>query len=91
MKVYVMSAERRSGVSKKTNKPYDSVVIQGIYTAVNKYVVKELWIDPAMLEGAIPAYGDVLDVSVGFGGFIDSVKFVEAEKVALNVRKVGNQ
>lgn len=86
MKVFVMSAERKNGVSKKTNNPYDSVIVEGVYTAQgNKLVVKQLWIDPNMLGGVLPQYGDVLDVSVGFGGFIDSVKFIENEKCALSV------
>ena len=89
MKVFVMSAERKNGVSKKTNNPYDSVIVEGVYaTPGNKLVVKQLWIDPTMLEGVIPQYGDVLDISVGFSGFIDSVKFITTEKCALSVHPV---
>ena len=86
MKVFVMSAERRNGVSKKTNKPYDSVIVEGVYVgAGGKLVVKQLWVDPGMLGGALPQYGDILDVSVGFGGYIDDVSFVADEKCALSV------
>lgn len=91
MKVYVMSAERRSGVGKKSGNPYDSVVAQVVYTIGTKFAVKELWMNPEMLNGAIPGYGDVLDVNVDFGGFVQSVNFVENEKFALNVRPVNNQ
>ena len=87
-----MSAERKNGVSKKTNNPYDSVIVEGVYTgAGNKLVVKQLWLDPNMLQGVLPQYGDVLDVSVGFSGFIDSVKFVNSEKCALNVHPANKQ
>ena len=86
MKVFVMSAERKNGVSKKTNNPYDSVIVEAVYTgAGHKLVVKQLWIDPNMLDGVLPQYGDVLDVSVGFSGYIDSVKFIKGEKCALSV------
>ena len=92
MKVFVMSAERKSGVSKRTNNPYDSVIVEAVYTGTgNKLVVKQLWIDPTMLGGAIPQYGDVLDVCVGFSGFIDSVKFIASEKCALSVHPVKQQ
>lgn len=92
MKVFVMSAERRTGVSKKTNNPYDSVIVEGVYTgAGNKLLVKQLWIDPNMLDGVLPQYGDVLDVSIGFSGFIDTVKFIDTEKVSLSVRPVTKQ
>ena len=92
MKVFVMSAERRTGVSKKTNNPYDSVIVEGVYTgAGNKLLVKQLWIDPNMLDGVLPQYGDVLDVSIGFSGFIDTVKFIDTEKVSLSVRPVNKQ
>ena len=91
MKVYVMSAERRSGVGKKTGNPYDSVVCQCVYTIGNKFAVKELWISPDQLEGAIPQYGDILDVSVDFGGFVQAVKFIENVKFALNERSINKQ
>ncbi len=84
MKVYVMSAERRSGIGKKTGKPYDSVVCQCVYTIGSKFAVRELWISPDQLEGAVPQYGDILDVSVDFSGFVQAVKFIENAKFALN-------
>ena len=36
MKVYVMSSERKTGVGKKTNNPYDSVVVQVVYKVGEK-------------------------------------------------------
>ena len=88
MEVYVMSAERRSGVGKKSGNPYDSVVAQVVYPMSNKFLVREIWINPQMLGGAIPAYGDVLDVSIDFNGYVQAVAFVENKKFALNVRPV---
>ena len=86
MKVYVMSSARRSGIGKKSGSPYDSVVIQGVYTINGQFAVKELWISPEVLGGALPTYGDVLDIQVDFGGYVQSVTFAENEKFALNVR-----
>ena len=87
MIVYVMSAERRNGVSKKTNTAYDSVVADCVYVVGGKLLVKQLWINPELLpEGEFPQYGDVLDVQVDFGGFIQSVKFLDT-KFALNEHK----
>ena len=88
MKVYVMSAERRSGISKRTSQPYDSVVVQGVYVIGTKFVVKELWINPEHLAGAMPKYGDILDIQVDFGGFVQAVSFVETETFALHVCNV---
>lgn len=88
MKVYVMSAERRSGVGKKSGAPYDSVVAQVVYNIGDKFSVRELWINPEMLSGVIPAYGDILDVHVDFGGYVQSVSFINNEKFALNVHSV---
>lgn len=88
MKVYVMSAERRSGVGKKSGVPYDSVVAQVVYNIGNKFAVRELWINPEMLGGAIPVYGDILDVTVDFGGYVQAVSFVNNEKFALNIHNV---
>ena len=84
MKVYILSAERRSGVGKKSGAPYDSVVCQSFYTIGTKFAVKELWISPEQLQGVIPQYGDILDVSVDFGGYVQAVKFIENTKFALN-------
>ena len=86
-----MSADRRTGVAKKTNNPYDSVVVQGVYAIGKKFAVRELWISPDLLNGVFPAYGDVLEVAVDFSGFVQEVNFVENEKFALNVRPVNKQ
>ena len=91
MKVYVMSAERRSGVGKKSGTPYDSIVAQVVYNIGTKFSVKELWISPDMIQGALPAYGDVLDVQVDFAGYVQAVSFIESEKCSLNVRPVNKQ
>ncbi len=85
MKVYVMSSERKTGVGKKTNNPYDSVVVQVVYKVGEKYFVKELWINPQMLHGYIPEYGDVLEIQVDFNGFVQAVIYVENEKFELTV------
>ena len=86
MKVYVMNAERRQGVGKKTNNPYDAVVCDVVYVIGNKFAVKQLWIAPELLEGVVLQYGDVLDISVDFGGFVQAVKFLDNVKFALNER-----
>ena len=88
MEVYVMSADRRNGIGKKSGIPYDSIVVQGVYSMGNKFSVRELWINPDMTGGAVPQYGDILDVHVDFGGYVQSVSFVEKKKFALNVRPV---
>lgn len=91
MKVYVMSADRRTGIGKKSGSPYDSVVVQSAYTIGNKFAVKELWINPDLLGGVLPQYGDVLEIQVDFGGYVQSVSFVETEKFALSVRPANKQ
>ena len=87
MKVYVMRADRRSGVGKKSQKPYDNIVAQIVYQIGQKFAVKELWLDPEMIGGAIPVFGDILDVQVDLAGYVQAVSFVENEKFALNVHK----
>ena len=86
MKVFVMSADRRSGISKKTNQPYDSVVVQGVYVIGTKFAVKELWINPEHLNGVLPEYGNILDVQVDFAGFVQPVVILDNETFALSVR-----
>ena len=87
MKVYVMSADRKSGVGKKSQKPYDNIVAQIVYQIGQKFAVKELWLDPEMIGGSIPVYGDILDVQVDLAGYVQAVSFVENERFALNVHK----
>ena len=91
MKVYVINAESRQGVSKKTNTPYNAVVCDVVYVIGNKFAVKQLWIAPELFEGVVPQYGDVLEISVDFGGFVQAVKFVDNVKFALNERQNARQ
>ena len=86
-----MNAERRQGVGKKTNNPYDAVVCDVVYIIGTKFAVKQLWIAPELLEGVVPQYGDVLEISVDFGGFVQAVKFVDNVKFALNERQNARQ
>lgn len=88
MKVYVMSAERRSGISKKTNQPYDFVVVQGVYAIGTKFAVRELCINPEYINGDLPQYGDILELQVDFAGYIQSVSLVVNETFALHVCNV---
>ena len=91
MKVYVMSADRRQGISKKTNMEYNSIVCDVVYKIGMKYAVKQLWIDPNLLQGVVPQYGDVLEISVDFGGYVQAVNFLDNIKFALNERTINKQ
>lgn len=90
MKACVMSANKVSGVSKKTNKAYEAVVTHVVFINGNEKEVEAVWIDPSMLpDGEFPAYGQVIDLTYDRRGYLTSVKFIRDEKCSLEISNVG--
>ena len=81
-----MSAKVTEGVSKKTNKPYKAIVTHVVFPGESDKDVKEceaVWIDPALLEGEVPKYGDVMDLQYNRQGFLSSAKLLPDKKCEL--------
>jgi hypothetical protein len=89
MKVFVMSAEYVKGVSKKTNNPYEAVVTDFIYEENGVKKVKSEWVNPNLLNGVVPQYGDVWEFQYGIRGYLTSAKPILTEKCKLVIYSVG--
>ena len=71
-----MSAVLRKGTSKKTNKDYEAIVTHVVFLGEKPTDSREceaIWIDPFLLGGEIPEYGDVLELQYNRQGFLSSV------------------
>ena len=82
----VMSSKLAKGISKKTNKPYESFVTHVVFPGEAASDVKEceiVWIDPALVGGYLPVYGDVLDLQYNRQGFLTKVTVVTDLKCEL--------
>ena len=91
MTAYVVGAERRKGTSKKTNKEYDAVVTHVIFPGENESDKKEVevvWIDPNLLVGNIPEYGDVLDLQYNRQGFLVGVTVITNQMFTLVIKDI---
>ncbi len=92
MKACVMYAEKISGVSKKTNKPYEGVVTHVVFLNGDKREVEAVWVDPSLLSGGeLPTYGQVIDMIYDRRGFLKEIKFINTEKCSLIVSSVGDK
>ncbi len=89
MKVCVMGSIYRDGVSSKTNKPYKAYITHVVYEEGNDKRVREVFINPELIGGVAPQYGDVMDLDFGFGGFLNSAKYLLNEKCKLESFSVG--
>ena len=89
MKVMIMSAEYVKGVSKKTNNPYEAVVTDFVYEENGVKKVRNEWVNPNLLNGVLPQYGDVWEFNYGIRGYLTSVKPVLAEKCKLEIYQSG--
>ena len=84
----VMSAKIAEGVSKRTNKPYKAIVTHVVFFGEKETDVKEceaVWIDPVLLDGYIPEYGDVLDLQYNRQGFLSDAMILKDKKCDLTV------
>ena len=77
----VMSAKFAKGVSKKTNKPYESIVTHVVF--FDDKECEAVWIDPALLNGVVPEYGDVIDLHYNRQGFLARAEIVKNKKCEL--------
>lgn len=90
MKACVMNANKVTGVSKKTNKPYEAIVTHVVFIDGDKREVEAVWVDPSLFPGGeFPSYGQVLDFTYDRRGFLKSVEFLKNEKCSLNISSVG--
>ncbi len=84
----VMSAKVAEGVSKRTNKPYKAIVTHVVFSGDKQDDVKEcepVWIDPSLLEGEFPKYGDVLELQYNRQGFLSSARVLTDMKCELTI------
>ena len=90
MKACVMSANKVSGTSKKTNKPYEAVVTHVVFIDGENKEVEAVWIDPSLLPGGeFPHYGQVLNLTYDRRGYLTRVEFLYNEKCSLKVEPAG--
>ena len=90
MLAVVMSSRLAEGTSKKTNKPYKAMVTHVVFDGEVKEC-EAVWIDPALLEGRVPEYGDVLDLQYNRQGFLQSVKFKDEQEGIFAIRNRQNK
>lgn len=76
MKACVMSSRIAKGTSKKTGKEFNSVIVHVVFCGDEKEC-EAVWIDPEMLNGYVPQYGDVIDITYNRNGYIASVNPVK--------------
>ena len=82
----VMSARIAKGTSKKTNKDYEAIVTHVVFFGEKESDQKEceaVWIDPSLLNGILPEYGDVLDLQYNRQGFLSSARILTDKKCDL--------
>ena len=89
MKVCVMGSIYKEGVSSKNNKPYKAFITHVVYQEGNDMRTKEIFINPELIGGVAPQNGDVMDLDFGFGGYLNSAKYVLTEKCKLEIYPVG--
>ena len=89
MKICVLSSEYREGVSKKTGKAYKGFFTHAFYEENGVKKVKELFISPELVGGVAPQDGDVMNIDIGFGGFIASARYIQDEKFKINIVSTG--
>lgn len=82
MKIKVMgvSKELKSGVSKKTGKPFSGYFVSYAYKRddINGAQAESLFLSQDMVNDSkyIPQPGDLCELYYGRGGFIESIKFI---------------
>ena len=72
MKACVMSSRVAKGISKKTGKEFNSVIVHVVFMGDEKEC-EAVWVDPQILKGYMPQYGDVLDIVYNRQGYISDV------------------
>ena len=84
MKACVMSSRVAKGTSKKTGKEFNAVVVNVVFLGDEKEC-DAVWIDPELLHGYLPQYGDVIEINYNRQGYITSVTVVKDETCELVV------
>ncbi len=91
MKVCVMGSVYKEGVSKKNGKPYKAFITHVVYEDNGGKKVKEAFINPEFVGGVAPLEGDVMDLDFGFGGSLNSAKYLLDEKCKLEIFSVSEK
>ena len=84
----VVRAERKNGISKRTNKDYDAVITHVVIIDEkdpNKKEVEIVWIDPNLLGGYLPEYGAVLDLQYDRHGYLIGVTVEKNKKFSIQI------
>ena len=80
VKIIGVSKESKSGVSKKSGKPYCGKFISYTYKREDMHGVKaeDLFYSDDMANASkyTPSVGDLCDIVYGRGGFIEEIKFI---------------
>ena len=84
MKACVMSSRIAKGTSKRSGKEFNAIVVHVVFLGDQKEC-EAVWIDPDMLRGYMPDYGDVIDINYNRQGFVVSVNVLEGETCELVV------
>lgn len=87
MKACVMSSRVAKGTSKKTGKEFNSVIVHVVFCDDNVKECEAVWLDPEMLVGYVPQYGDVIDITYNRQGFVTNVSLVKGETCELVIVK----
>ena len=72
----VMNSNVAKGVSKRTGKEFNAIVVHVVFDGENKEC-EAVWIDPEFFGGVLPSYGDVIDIQYNRQGYVQSVKKIE--------------
>lgn len=72
MKACVMSSRVAKGTSKKTGKDFNAVIVHVVFEGEEREC-EAVWIDPELLKGYVPEYGDVIEINYNRQGFVTSV------------------
>ena len=84
MKACVMSSREAKGTSKRTGKEFNSIIVHVVFIGDEKEC-EAVWVDPNLLKGYLPEYGDVLDIIYNRQGYISDVKVLNNEVCELSI------
>lgn len=88
MKACVMSSRVAKGTSKRTGKDFNAIIIHVVFCGEEKEC-EAVWIDPELLKGYVPEYGDVIEINYNRQGFVVSVNLVKDETCELVIASNG--
>lgn len=83
----VMSSNVAKGVSKRTGKEFNAIVVHVVFYGEVKEC-EAVWIDPEFFGGVLPSYGDVIDIQYNRQGYVQSVTKVDDKLCELVVNTI---